>query len=156
MRLLPERLCPTRIHTHNTTDWSLYHYLDHDRWVLLLFIPAAFSFVCPTEVLAFSDCIEEFAGHQTSVAFISTDTKHVMWHWQELPRKHGGLGKCLVPLLADPSHQITRSWGILVENEGVALRGMFLVDPHAVVQHVSLPRSTTSILPFCFGQFWIG
>lgn len=105
-------------------------------WLLLLFIPAAFSFVCPTEVIAFQNCYDEFRDRNCSIAFVSVDTKHSLWHWQNVPRQYGGLGNIDIPLLSDATHKIGRDYGVLVEEEGVSLRGMFIIDNEGLVQQV--------------------
>ena len=86
-------------------------------WLLLLFIPAAFSFVCPTEVIAFQNCYDEFRDRHCSIAFVSVDTKHSLWHWQNVPRQYGGLGNIDLPLLSDATHKIGRDYGVLVVKE---------------------------------------
>jgi len=106
------------------------------RWLLLLFIPAAFSFVCPTEVIAFQNCYDEFRDRNCDVAFVSVDTKHSLWHWQNVPRQYGGLGNIDIPLLSDATHKVGRDYGVLVEEEGVSLRGMFIIDGEGLVQQV--------------------
>ena len=106
-------------------------------WLILLFIPAAFSFVCPTEVLAFQNCLEEFKDRNCSVVFVSVDTKHSLWHWQNVPRQYGGLGHIDIPLLSDANHHLSRDYGVLIEEEGVSLRGMFILDGEGIVQQVS-------------------
>lgn len=115
----------------------------------MLFIPAAFSFVCPTEVLAFQSCYEEFHDRHCSIAFVSVDTKHSLWHWQNVPRQYGGLGNIDIPLLSDATHKIGRDYGVLVEEEGVSLRGMFIIDGEGVVQQVStqfVPEGSATVL----------
>ncbi|KAH7374383.1 thioredoxin-like protein [Pyrenochaeta sp. MPI-SDFR-AT-0127] len=111
-------------------------------WLILLFIPAAFSFVCPTEVLAFQNCLDEFKDRNCSVVFVSVDTKHSLWHWQNVPRQYGGLGHIDVPLLSDPNHRMCRDYGVLIEEEGISLRGMFIVDGAGIVQQVTLNNVT--------------
>ena len=115
-------------------------------WLLLLFIPAAFSFVCPTEVIAFQNCYDEFRDRNCNVAFISVDTKHSLWHWQNVPRQYGGLGNTDIPLLSDASHKIGRDYGVLIEEEGVCLRGMFIIDNKGFVQQVRLHVDSTTML----------
>jgi alkyl hydroperoxide reductase subunit AhpC len=105
-------------------------------WLIILFIPAAFSFVCPTEVLAFQNCLDEFKDRRCSVVFVSVDTKHSLWHWQNVPRQYGGLGMIDIPLLSDATHRISRDYGVLIEDEGVSLRGMFIIDGEGIVQQV--------------------
>ncbi|KAJ4985517.1 AhpC/TSA family protein [Stagonosporopsis vannaccii] len=111
-------------------------------WLLLLFIPAAFSFVCPTEVIAFQNCYDEFKDRNCDIAFVSVDTKHSLWHWQNVPRQYGGLGNIDIPLLSDATHKIGRDYGVLVEEEGVSLRGMFIIDNDGLVQQITLNNLT--------------
>ncbi|KAH7065928.1 thioredoxin-like protein [Paraphoma chrysanthemicola] len=111
-------------------------------WLILLFIPAAFSFVCPTEVLAFQNCLDEFKDRNCSVVFISVDTKHSLWHWQNVPRQYGGLGQIDIPLLSDANHRLSREYGVLIEDEGVSLRGMFIIDGEGIVQQITLNNLT--------------
>lgn len=111
-------------------------------WLILMFIPAAFSFVCPTEVLAFQNCLDEFKDRHCSVVFVSVDTKHSLWHWQNVPRQYGGLGNIDIPLLSDANHHIARDYGVLIEEEGVSLRGMFILDGEGIVQQVTLNNLT--------------
>ena len=102
-----------------------------------MFIPMAFSFVCPTEVLAFSEMADEFTAADASIAFVSTDSKYSLWTWQAKSKAEGGLGKINIPLLSDQSHRMCRDYGVLIESEGVALRGMFIIDPKGIVRQVS-------------------
>jgi alkyl hydroperoxide reductase subunit AhpC len=120
------------------TEVTLGTYINEDKktWLILLFIPAAFSFVCPTEVLAFQNCLEEFRDRNCEVIFISVDSKHSLWHWQNVPRQYGGLGQIEIALLSDASHKMSRDYGVLIEEEGVCLRGMFILDEETVVQQV--------------------
>ncbi|KAI1669006.1 hypothetical protein L13192_06465 [Pyrenophora tritici-repentis] len=115
---------------------------DTSPWLLILFIPTAFSFVCPTEVLAFQTCLSEFQSRNCNLVFISVDTKHSLWHWQNVPRQYGGLGKVDIPLLRDANQRIARDYGVLVEEEGVTLRCAFLVDGGGVVQQITLNNLT--------------
>jgi peroxiredoxin (alkyl hydroperoxide reductase subunit C) len=103
----------------------------------MLFIPAAYSFICPTEVLAFQNCLEEFRDRKCEVIFVSVDTKHSLWHWLNISRQYGGLGSCEITLLSDVTHMIGKDYGVLIEEEGICLRGMFIIDPNGIVQHVS-------------------
>ncbi|KAF2015511.1 thioredoxin-like protein [Aaosphaeria arxii CBS 175.79] len=112
------------------------------RWLILLFIPAAFSYVCPTEVLAFENCLDEFHDRRCDIVFISVDTKHVLWHWKNVPRQYGGLGKIKIPLLSDSNHRMSKDYGVLIEEEGVSLRGMFILDEVGIVQQATLNNVT--------------
>ncbi|KAJ4355867.1 uncharacterized protein N0V89_003888 [Didymosphaeria variabile] len=126
------------------TEVTLSTYINEDKksWLLLLFIPAAFSFVCPTEVLAFQNCLEEFRDRNCDIIFVSVDTKHSLWHWQNVPRQYGGLGQIDIALLSDANHKMSRDYGVLIEEEGVCLRGMFILDEETVVQQVTLNNLT--------------
>ena len=87
-------------------QFSLSDY--RDKWVVLLFYPMAFTFVCPTELMGFSDAMDEFADLNTRVLAVSTDTHHVLRAWQRTPREDGGLGGGLrYPMLADISKTIS-------------------------------------------------
>ncbi|KAF2735991.1 peroxiredoxin TSA1, partial [Polyplosphaeria fusca] len=123
---------------------SLSTYINEKKkqWLLLLFIPAAFSFVCPTEVLAFQNCLDEFKDRNCDVVFVSVDTKHSLWHWQNVPRQYGGLGQIDISLLSDPSHKMSKDYGVLIEEEGVCLRGMFILDNAGIVQQATLNNLT--------------
>jgi alkyl hydroperoxide reductase subunit AhpC len=105
-------------------------------WLVMLFIPAAFSVVCPTEVLAFQNCYNEFRDRNCNVVFISVDSKQTLWHWQNTPQDHGGLGKVDIPLLSDASRKIGKDYGVLIEEEGTCLRAMFIIDGEGIVQQV--------------------
>lgn len=74
---------------------------------------------------------------------MSVDTKHSLWHWQNVSRRYGGLGPIDIPLLSDSSHRLSRDYGVLVEDEGVSLRGMFIIDNEGIVQQVSHYHITT-------------
>jgi alkyl hydroperoxide reductase subunit AhpC len=106
-------------------------------WLIIMFIPAAFSFVCPTEVLAFQNCHVEFKDRNCNVVFVSVDTKHSLWHWQNVPRQYGGLGNIDIPLLSDANHRIATDYGVLIEEESVSPRRIFIIDDQGVVQQVS-------------------
>ncbi|KAF9737565.1 hypothetical protein PMIN04_008069 [Paraphaeosphaeria minitans] len=132
------------VHRGIIEEVTLSSYINEDKkaWLILLFIPAAFSFVCPTEVLAFQNCLDEFRDRNCDIIFISVDTKHALWHWQNVPRQYGGLGQIDIALLSDANHKVSRDYGVLIEEEGVCLRGMFILDEKTVVQQVTLNNLT--------------
>ncbi|KAH8724329.1 thioredoxin-like protein, partial [Phaeosphaeriaceae sp. PMI808] len=109
-------------------------------WFIILFIPAAFSFVCLTEVHAFHQCLEEFKGRNYSIIFVSTRIDLVFSHL--VPRKYVGLGQLDVPLLSDATHRMSRGYGVLIESEGISLRGMFILDGEGIVQQITLNNLT--------------
>lgn len=98
-----------------------------------------FTFVCPTEIIQYNDALARFREINTAVFGVSTDSHFSHLAWIEKPRKMGGLGEDLqLPLIADPSHKISRSYGVLIEDEGVALRGLFIIDPKGVLRQITV------------------
>lgn len=104
------------------------------KWVVLFFYPLDFTFVCPTEITAFSDTIAEFEKINTQVIGASVDSKYSHLAWTETPRNKGGIGETPYPLVADLTKSISRDYGVLIEEEGVALRGLFIIDPEGVLR----------------------
>lgn len=104
------------------------------RYVILLFYPLDFTFVCPTEILAFDKKIEEFEARDCAVVGVSVDSPYTHLAWRRTPVKQGGIGPIRFPLVSDLSRSIARSYGVLYEEE-VALRGLFLLDREGVVRH---------------------
>jgi len=97
----------------------------------------AWTFVCPTEIIAFSDRASDFAARGASVVFASTDSEYSLLAWTNASRRDGGLGKINIPLLSDKNHSLSKDYGVLIEEEGIALRGLFLIDPAGVIRQVS-------------------
>lgn len=94
-----------------------------------------FTFVCPTEILAFNDALPAFKEINTAVVGVSTDSHFSHLAWTLKPRKEGGLGPDLkLSLLADRSMKISRDYGVLLEDEGIALRGLFIIDPKGILR----------------------
>lgn len=108
------------------------------RWLVLFFHPLDFTFVCPTELIAFGDRAAEFRalGAQVVAASVYSAYAHLAW-WQ-MPRDGGGSGGSEIPIVADLSKQVARDYGVLLEEEGVALRGLFVIDPEGIVRHVTI------------------
>lgn len=104
------------------------------KYVVLFFYPLDFTFVCPSEIIAFDKKIEEFKKRNTEVVSVSVDSEFTHFAWRNTPRKEGGIGPVQFPMVADITKNIARSYGILV-NEAVALRGLFLIDRQGVVRH---------------------
>jgi alkyl hydroperoxide reductase subunit AhpC len=103
--------------------------------VVVFFYPLDFTFVCPTEIIAFSDRIAEFHKRNTEVIGISTDSKFSHLAWINTSRKEGGLGGLNYPLVADFTKQIARDYNVLLEG-GMALRGSFLIDKNGILRHM--------------------
>jgi len=108
------------------------------KYVVLFFWPRDFTFVCPTEIIAFSDRVEEFRKANCEVLGVSTDSHFTHFAWIQQPRKEGGLGNMNIPLLADPSHKITREYGILEEELGLAFRGLFIIDGKGILRQITV------------------
>ncbi|MGA2518445.1 MAG: peroxiredoxin [Thermodesulfobacteriota bacterium] len=119
---------------------SRYKLSDYrKKWVLLLFYPLDFSFVCPTEVLNFSAAAEKFCGLNCQIFGISVDSVYVHKAWVDTKREDGGLGGSLnYPLLSDLNKGAARDYGILMEGEGVSLRGLFLISPEGLIMHATI------------------
>jgi peroxiredoxin (alkyl hydroperoxide reductase subunit C) len=100
----------------------------------------AWTFVCPTEIIAFSDRAADFEARGASVVFASTDSEYSLLAWTNASRKEGGLGPIKIPLLSDKNHQLSKDYGVLIEEEGIALRGLFVIDPNGVVRQVRTPH----------------
>lgn len=92
------------------------------KWVVLFFYPLDFTFVCPTEIIAFSDANEQFKKLGVQVLAASTDSKFSHLAWINQPRKDGGLGDMNIPVLADTNHKLSQDYGVLIEDAGIALR----------------------------------
>jgi len=107
------------------------------RYVVLFFYPLDFTFVCPTEIVAFSDRIEEFRRRGAEVLGVSVDSKFSHLAWIQTPRTHGGLGGLRYPLVSDLTKRISQDYGVLLEG-GVALRGLYLIDKQGVVRAMTV------------------
>ncbi len=119
--------------------FATYRLSDYrGKWVVLFFYPLDFTFVCPTEILAFSDRLGEFRKLNCEVFGASIDSKFSHLAWTEKKREEGGIYGLAYPLLADIRKELAREWGVLDESEEKALRGLFLIDPDGVVQHATI------------------
>ena len=120
------------------------------KWVVLFFYPLDFTFVCPTEIVAFSDRRAEFTAAKAEILGCSVDSKFSHLAWINTPRNQGGLGKLTYPLVADLTKQIGRDYGVLLE-DGVTLRGLFIIDPEGkvafeVVHDLGIGRNVDEVL----------
>jgi alkyl hydroperoxide reductase subunit AhpC len=107
------------------------------KYVLLFFYPLDFTFVCPTEIIAFSDRVAEFEKRNCQVIGVSIDSAYCHLAWVNTPRTEGGVGELKYPLVADLSKQISADYGVLLDS-GVALRGLFLIDKGGTVRHITI------------------
>ncbi|MDP6657192.1 MAG: peroxiredoxin [Nitrospinaceae bacterium] len=104
------------------------------KYVVLFFYPLDFTFVCPTEIIAFSDKQGEFEKRNTQVIGVSIDSHFSHLAWRNTDRKKGGLGDIAYPLVADISKQVSKDYDVLADM-GIAFRGLFLIDKDGIVQH---------------------
>jgi peroxiredoxin 2/4 len=104
------------------------------KYVVLFFYPLDFTFVCPTEIIAFSEMADEFAKNGAQILGVSVDSKFSHLAWINTPRKQGGLGQIKFPLISDITKEISRKYRVLLENAGVTLRGVFIIDPEGLLK----------------------
>ena len=104
------------------------------KYVILLFYPLDFTFVCPSEILAFDEALDKFKDRETEIVGISVDSEHTHLAWKKTPVDKGGIGKIRFPLVSDLNKDIARDYGILLE-EGMALRGLFLINRDGIIRH---------------------
>lgn len=105
------------------------------KWLILFFYPLDFTFVCPTEIKAFSDRIEDFKKAGAEVLAVSTDSVYSHRAWIMTPPDKNGLGELKYPLASDITKDVSRDYGVLIEDRGIALRGLFIIDPDGVLQY---------------------
>ena len=120
------------------------------KYVLLLFYPLDFTFVCPSEILAFNKKVDEFKTRNCELVGVSVDSKFTHLAWKNTAIENGGIGNIQYPLVQDLNKEIAKAYGILF-NGSVALRGLFLVDPtgkirHSVINDLPLGRNVDEAL----------
>ena len=130
-------------------DFNLYDNIG-DKGAVIFFYPLDFTFVCPSELIAFSHRIEEFTSRGINVIGISVDSQFSHHAWRETPINEGGIGAVKYPLVADLSKQISKDYDVLF-GESVALRGSFLIDAdktvrHAVINDLPLGRNIDEMI----------
>lgn len=108
------------------------------KYVVLFFYPLDFTFVCPTEIIAFSDRYEEFSKLGTEVLGVSVDSEFSHLAWIQTDRKSGGIGDITYPLISDLKKEISTAYNVLDPDAGVALRGLFIIDKEGVIQHSTI------------------
>ncbi|MBT3981384.1 MAG: peroxiredoxin [Bacteriovoracaceae bacterium] len=108
------------------------------KWLVLFFYPLDFTFVCPTEIAAYSDAYDKFKEVGCEVVACSVDSKFSHLAWTKQSRNDGGLGKMNIPVLADMNKTVAADYGVLIEEAGVALRGTFVIDPEGNIQHSTI------------------
>ena len=108
------------------------------KYVVLFFYPLDFTFVCPTEITAFSDRYGEFTKINTEVLGASVDSEFSHLAWTQSDRKEGGIGNIAYPLIADLKKEISTAYNVLDPEAGVSLRGLFIIDKEGIIQHSTI------------------
>nr|YP_009395607.1 2-Cys peroxiredoxin [Vertebrata isogona]ARW64551.1 2-Cys peroxiredoxin [Vertebrata isogona] len=107
------------------------------KYLILLFYPLDFTFVCPTEIITFSDLYDQFKTINAEVLGVSVDSEYCHLAWMQLDRDSGGVGDLKYPLVSDLNKNMSLSYNIL-NDEGKALRGLFIIDPDGILQHLTI------------------
>jgi peroxiredoxin 2/4 len=110
---------------------------QHKKYVVLFFYPLDFTFVCPTEITAFSDQFAKFAELNTEILGVSVDSEFSHLAWLQTERDAGGLGDLNYPLISDLKKEISAAYNVLTD-EGIALRGLFIIDKEGLIQHATI------------------
>ncbi|GLI62618.1 hypothetical protein VaNZ11_005281 [Volvox africanus] len=111
------------------------------KYVVFFFYPLDFTFVCPTEIVAFSDRLDEFKAINCEVIGASIDSQFTHLAFSNTPRTKGGLGGCKYPLVADLTKKIAQDYGVLIEDgpdAGVTLRGLFIISPSGILRQITI------------------
>jgi peroxiredoxin (alkyl hydroperoxide reductase subunit C) len=105
------------------------------KWLVLFFYPLDFTFVCPTEITAFNDRVQEFRDANCEILGVSVDSIYSHRAWIRTPREQGGLGPVNYPLASDITKEVSKAYEVLIEEEGIALRGLFIIDPDGIIRY---------------------
>lgn len=121
------------------------------KWLVLFFYPLDFTFVCPTEITGLSKRAEEFKTLNAEILGVSIDSVHSHKAWIHTDTGNGGLGPVSYPIASDITKEVSRSYGVLIEEQGIALRGLFIIDPeskirYAVIHDLNVGRSADETL----------
>lgn len=128
--------CGTAVINGQFTEIKLADYKG--KYVVLFFYPLDFTFVCPTELVALEEKLEDFKAVSAEVIGCSVDSHFSHLAWINTKRSDGGLGSIRYPLLSDINKNISRAYDVLLEKEGIALRGMFIIDPNGILRHITI------------------
>jgi peroxiredoxin 2/4 len=126
----------TAVYDQDFMDVKLSGY--RGKYVVLFFYPLDFTFVCPTEITAFSDRYDEFKAINTEVLGVSVDSQFSHLAWIQTDRKSGGVGDLHYPLVADLKKEISAAYNVLDPDAGIALRGLFIIDKEGIIQHATI------------------
>jgi peroxiredoxin 2/4 len=124
----------TAVMPDNTFDENFRLSSYRGKYVVLFFYPLDFTFVCPSEIIAFDAALDKFHKKNAEVIGVSVDSHFTHWAWKNTPRDQGGIGQIRYPLVADLKKQIAADYVVLLD-AGIALRGLFLIDKNGTVRH---------------------
>jgi peroxiredoxin (alkyl hydroperoxide reductase subunit C) len=128
----PNFKAPAVFGDNSIKDLELSSYAG--KYVVLFFYPLDFTFVCPSEIIAFDKKLDKFKEKNAEVIGVSVDSQFTHYAWKNTPLENGGIGNVRYPLVADLNKNISRDFGVLLD-ESVALRGLFLIDKEGIVRH---------------------
>jgi peroxiredoxin (alkyl hydroperoxide reductase subunit C) len=126
----------TAVYDQEFQDITLSNY--RGKYVVLFFYPLDFTFVCPTEITAFSDRYADFSSINTEILGVSVDSPFSHLAWIQTDRKSGGVGDLTYPLVADLKKEISAAYNVLDPDAGIALRGLFIIDKEGIIQHATI------------------
>ena len=107
------------------------------KYTVLFFYPMDFTFVCPSEIIAFDRALDEFKSRNCALVSVSTDSAYTHFAWKSTEVKKGGIGNIRFPMVSDITKSISREYGVLYD-DSVAVRGLFLIDRDGIVQHATI------------------
>ncbi|MCY0898047.1 MAG: peroxiredoxin [Firmicutes bacterium] len=121
------------------------------QWLILFFYPHDFTFVCPTEIVALSEAQGQFQQRDAQIVGVSTDSPYVHKAWMQQNVAQGGIGRLTYPLASDWTHEVSRRYQVYVPEEGAAYRGLFIINPDAMVEYevvhnLNVGRSVDEVL----------
>lgn len=108
-----------------------------NKWLVLFFYPMDFTFICPSEIVEFSERSDEFAKIGAKVVGVSVDSVHSHLAWINTPRKQGGLGDMKIPIVSDMKRNLSKMFGVLLDEE-IAARGTFIIDPKGILRQITI------------------
>lgn len=106
------------------------------KYVVLFFYPLDFTFVCPTEIIAFNQKLDSFRSKGAEVIGVSVDSEFTHLAWKNTPVEKGGIGNIQYPLVSDLGGKISKAYGVYAEEDSLALRGLFLIDKEGIIRHL--------------------
>ncbi|ATW01944.1 alkyl hydroperoxide reductase [Candidatus Legionella polyplacis] len=118
-------------------EFNLYE-KTKDKYVVLFFYPLNFTFVCPTELISINNRINKFKNLNTEIISISVDSQFSHYTYRNTPIKNGGIGPVKFTMVSDVKHTICKSYEIEHPNEGISLRGTFIIDKNRIIRHQSI------------------